>query len=97
MHETVVRIEALYEAARNSIEEKRYYDTFVCMLEREKAIVELANGSFRDHTALDAILRHTHEIALLLQVEIGRYERAVADLTLHAPAYMAYARAATLR
>lgn len=97
MVDTVMRIEQLYRTALDCLEQRRFYDAFVCMLEREKQISLLVDENIREIETLETIRIHTEDIERILHAEIARHKLAIANLTLHAPAHMAYARAATQR
>jgi len=90
--DVIRRIHSLYVQASASLDDECFYDTFICMFEREKYITRLSELSVVDTTLLHEILRETQEVATRVNAKIEKYLQATANLSRSTPALLAYAQ-----
>jgi len=85
-------IHRLYVQASESLDDERFYDTFVCVFEREKYITRLSEVHLSDTGRLQEILRETQDIASRVSEKSEKYLQATANLARSTPALLAYAQ-----
>lgn len=91
MSSTVERISSLAVLANKSLDEHRYYDLYICMLEREKQIQLLFQEPPLGHDELHAMLTDTQTILQRLEPELKLYQAALDHLVPKLRARAAYA------